>query len=112
MRLELALTAYGTDGFKEAFKQDIQNQPHTELPLQQGLTHSSYVSDEPFHAIVLSAEDVGDVIRVRTQIMYTGIIAGCACSDDPTPQDLMTESCVLVLDINKDSAQARVVLEQ
>jgi hypothetical protein len=108
--LKQALQEWGSPAFDEALKRDLEQLKAEQLPLQQGLSHSSYVSAEPFKAMVINATDEGAVIRVKAGIFYTGIIAGCSCSDDPGPTDVQPEYCDVWLDIDKSTAATTVTL--
>jgi len=104
------IQSLNTPEFKEALKDDIQTSDPRQLPLQQGLSLSSYVGSSPFSAIILDIADVSDVLQVKTGIFYTGIIADCSCSDDPTPTDEQNEYCELQFTINKKTAATTVKL--
>lgn len=80
------------------------------LPLQQGLSLSSYVGKSPVSAIILNTTEKTDSIQIKTGIFYTGIIAGCSCSDDPSPTDEQNEYCEVQFTINKDTAETTVTL--
>ncbi len=96
--------------FTDTFKQEVAELEHEHLPLQQGLSLSSYVSHEKVSAIIQNANDDENSIHIKAGIFYTGIIAGCSCSDDPTPLDTQNEYCELRFVINKENAQTTVSL--
>jgi hypothetical protein len=102
--------AWKTPGFDQILKGELEAIDASQLPLQQGLTLSSMVSPEPFSAIVIDKDENKEFIRCRVSIIYAGIIAGCSCADDPTPLDRQTEYCELLLEIDKESAETRVIL--
>lgn len=110
IKLTHAVNAWGSPSFNEVFKAEVEQLPATELPLQQGLSLSSYVSAEPFRVMVLHAEDEGSEVRVKAGIFYTGIIAGCSCSDDPTPTDLQQEYCDVLFALDKETGAATLTL--
>jgi len=110
IRLPNALNAWGTPAFEAILKQEIEQLDAAQLPLQQGLAVSSQVTDRPFQAMVIAAHEASGVIRVKTGIFYTGVIAGCSCADDPTPIDEQNEYCVLQLDIDRATADTTVTL--
>lgn len=110
IQLPQSLNAWGTPGFKETLKQEIERLDPALLPLQQGLSISSHVAERPFQALILGATEEAGSIRVKAGIFYAGIIAGCSCADDPTPIDEQTEYCVLQFDIDTATAAARVTL--
>lgn len=109
-RLNKSLNAWNTPGFKDVFQQQITQLDVSLLPLQQGLSISSHVTDRPVQAMILDMSDDADLIRVKTGIFYTGIIAGCSCADDPTPIAEQNEYCVLQFCIDKTSAETTVTL--
>ena len=80
------------------------------LPLQQGLSLSSYVGKSPVSAIILNTTEKTDSIQIKAGIFYTGIIAGCSCSDDPSPTDEQNEYCEVQFTINKTTAETTVTL--
>lgn len=108
--LPQSLKAWNSADFNEHFKAEVEQLKADELPLQQGLSLSSYVSGEPFKVMVIGTSDEGDVIRIKAGIFYTGIIAGCSCSDDPSPTDVQPEYCDIQFDINKHSAETTTTL--
>ena len=105
-----ALNAWNTSEFKDVLQQEIAQLDRDLLPLQQGLTISSHVTDRPVQAMILDLSDDADLIRVKAGIFYTGIIAGCSCADDPTPIAEQNEYCVLQFCIDKQSAETTVTL--
>lgn len=105
-----ALRAWNTDEFQAVLKQEIEQMEAARLPLQQGLSSSSYVTDRPFQAMIISVREESNLIRAKAGIFYTGVIAGCSCADDPTPIDEQTEYCVLQFDIDRATAEATVTL--
>lgn len=105
-----SLRAWNTPAFKAVLKQEIEQLDAGCLPLQQGLSSSSYVTDRPFQAMIISVSEDAGLIRAKAGIFYTGIIAGCSCADDPTPIDEQTEYCVVRFDIDRDTAEASVTL--
>ena len=98
------------EGFTLSFKQEIALLDHKHLPLQQGLSLSSYVSNEKVSAIVHNTDETPNNIIVKSGVFYTGIIAGCSCSDDPTPLDTQNEYCDLMIYIDKLTAETSVKL--
>ena len=108
--LNQSKNAWGSADFNQIFKREVAMLNHTSLPLQKGLTQSSYVSDEPVSAVVLKASINNSLIQIRAGIFYTGIIAGCSCADDPTPLDTQNEYCELLFTIHQDTGEAEVSL--
>ena len=110
IQLPNALHAWGTPEFEAVLKQEIEKLDARQLPLQQGLTVSSHVTDRPFHAMIIGASEEAGLIRAKAGIFYTGVIAGCNCADDPSPVDEQNEYCVVQFDIDRMSAQTTVRL--
>jgi hypothetical protein len=108
--LKKSLLAWGSSTFNDALKQEVEELRAEELPLQKGLSLSSYVSNEPFNIMVINAVEDDETIRVKAGVFYTGIIAGCSCSDDPGPTDVQPEYCDVQLEINKSNAGATITL--
>ena len=110
IRLTKSLNAWGTPDFKDILKAEIEQMGAEQLPLQQGLSTSSYALDDKLHALIINVTEEANFIRAKVGIFYTGIIAGCSCADDPTPVEEQTEYCVVQLDINKMTAETTVAL--
>ncbi len=108
IRLNAALSAWGTPDFEGLLKKELEQLGADQLPLQQGLSTSSYAIDSALTAIILSVSGDADVIRVKAGIFYAGIIAGCSCADDPTPVNENNEYCEVQLVIDKATAEATV----
>lgn len=104
------LDNFGTPDFNATLKNDILQIEKSQLPLQQALTQTSYVSDTDFSVVVLNSEDNGSTIIAKVGIFFFGIIAGSCCADDPTPVDELQEYCELEFTINKKTGEASIVL--
>lgn len=110
IRLPDSLDAWNTTDFKRTLKHELECIGPAGLPLQQGLSRSSYALDEPVTVVVLGVSDAGDAIHVRVGVFYSGIIAGCSCADDPTPVEAQNEYCELEVVIDKATAAAEIGL--
>lgn len=110
IRLPESLKAWGTPEFEAVLKQEIEHLDEKDLPLQQGLSVSSHVTERPFQAMIINTRAMPDLIRVKAGIFYTGVIAGCSCADDPTPVGELNEYCVLQFDIDGKTAETTVML--
>ncbi len=108
--LTAAIKAWGSPGFEEVLKEEIQQLDSAMLPLQQGLSRSSHVSDTKTSVVVLRLAETADAIEAKAGIFYAGIIAGSCCSDDPTPMSENTEYCEVLFEINKTTAETVVTL--
>jgi len=110
IKLPQTVQAFNSPDFKKIAKKEIQNTDPKLLPLQQGLSHSSYATDTAISVIILNFDEEKDTLQIKTGIFYSGIIAGCSCSDDPTPVDEQNEYCELQFEINKKTAETSVKL--
>lgn len=110
MQLQRILTAWSTPEFESIARQEIRSLNPYLLPLQQGLSHSSTASANHLDVRIISAIASDTQFKVKAGLFYTGIIAGCSCSDDPTPQDEINEYCEVLFEIDRDSGMATVSL--
>jgi hypothetical protein len=108
--LRKAVHAWNTSAFESVLKEEIEALDGTLLPLQQGLTRTSYAITEGFSAIIINVTELDDVIRAKVGLSYRGIIPGCSCADDPTPIDEVPEYCVAQFDIDRKTAETTVTL--
>ena len=110
MQLSKSLNAWNTPAFEEIVKQEIQCLDGKLLPLQQGLSHSSYACEGNFSVVILGVSDGETSICVKTGIFYTGLIPGCSCADDPSPDNEYAEYCEVEFTIDKATAETSVRL--
>lgn len=110
MRLTRVLNAWETPAFEAILKHEIEQMDAAQLPLQQGLAQSSYVSGDKRSVMILGISDDAGHIHVKLGIFYSGIIPGCSCADDPTPMSEIAEHCEMRLDIDKSTAETTIQL--
>lgn len=110
IKLNKAMQAWGSADFERILKDEIQQIEQNCLPLQEGLTLSSYVSGSDISAVILNVAETPDFIRAKTGIFYAGINAGSCCADDPTPLCEQTEYCEVQFEIDKATAETTVSL--
>jgi hypothetical protein len=108
MRLPASLDAWGEPHFAATLKRELAKHAH-ELPLQQALAHSSAVADEPVTVVLLDAQADDALVRVKVGIFFSGIVAGCSCSDDTTPVEPQTEYCELSLSIGRETGEVSLM---
>ncbi len=109
-RLSKSLVAWRTPDFENILKAEIEQLGAEQLPLQQGLSTSSYALDDKLKVRIICVSEEANSIRAKVGIFYAGIIAGCSCADDPTPVEEQVEYCVVQLEINKITAETTAVL--
>ena len=110
INLNKIITEWGTPTFADSLKLEVQNMNVDQLPLQKGLSASNIALDDNIKAIILNSLDSENIIVAKVGIFYTGVVAGCNCSDDPSPVDVQNEYCEVQLDINKTSGDTTVTL--
>lgn len=114
LRLAQSAAAWSTPGFNATLATELEalgpQHPALHPVLQAGLTNTSAVADEPITISILGIDKEEGQIRARLGVFYAGVIAGCSCSDDPTPMDSLTERCELLLDLDCPTGSARLSL--
>lgn len=110
MVLANSLASWPGEGFAVSLKSELAGLGNGQLPLHAGLRYASHVSDEPAAYTLLSVnQDAADII-VKLGVFYKGLVAGCSCADDPTPNTETNEYCVVELRINKLTAETELKL--
>ena len=110
IRLAKSLNAWKTPDFNNVLKSELEQLKVAELPLQQALTHSSFATESKFNVMIISVSEEPERIRAKAGIFYTGIIPGCSCANDPTPETEYSEYCEVQFDISKRTAETFVTL--
>ena len=109
-KLSLSLQAWNNSDFNAVLKKEIGSMPADHLPLQQGLSYSSYAIADNLSARIINVESDNEFILAKAGLFYAGVIAGCNCDDDPSPVDEINEYCEVLFSINKQTAEATVSL--
>lgn len=108
--LPRTLRAWDSADLAATFKQELAEQGHAHLPLQQSLRLSSSVLNTPITVLLQAAHATAQHLHIQAGIFYQGVTAGCSCADDPSSLSENTEYCVVRLMINRSDAQTSVVL--
>jgi len=108
LQLTKSLQAWNSAEFKSTFIRQLSQLSLDELPLQQALLLGSYATKDNLKIIVNSMTEQQDSLLITTGIFYSSIIAGCNCSDDPTPVDPNSEYCEMLFTINKLTAETDI----
>lgn len=108
IRFTDALNAWATPHFNAVLKQEIEALPIEQLPLQQCLSQGSYALDEKRSVMILSITTAGELIRIKAGILFSAMIAGCSCADDPSPIEAVNEYCELWLELDKGTGDVVV----
>ena len=110
VHLPQAVQAWGSPEFADIVKQEILQIDPALLPLQQGMSFGSYASGDNLSVMVLSSSEQANSIQVKAGIMFTGIVGGCHCADDPSPNNEHPEYCEVMFEIDKSSAITHIHL--
>ncbi|MCC6207534.1 MAG: hypothetical protein IT488_05235 [Gammaproteobacteria bacterium] len=110
IRLTHALSAWGTPGFNDALKHEVERLEYGQLPLYQALSAGSHVLEGTLSAMVIHASDGSGIIHAKVGMFYRSILTGCACADDPTPVNENNEYCVVRFSIDAATGTALVEL--
>lgn len=110
IRLMQSLNAWGTPGFADVLKKELEQLDADALPLQQGLSTGSHAIATSIRVLINATGEEAGFIRARAGILYAGIIAGCSCADDPTPVDEQPEYCEVRVDIDKRTGDTTIAL--
>ena len=110
MKLSNSLNAWGTPGYVEVLKRDVQSLPIDALPLQQGLVHGSYVIEEPRDVMVISSIEDNGSIKNTVGVFYNSMLGGCHCADDPSKAEPLNEYCEVQLNIDIETGEATAAL--
>lgn len=104
--LPRSLAAWPSPDFAATLKQELEQLDPAALPLQAGLSSSSYVQGDCFSVMVIGTTGDAESITAKIGIFYEGIVAGCNCADDPTPVEAQSEYCEVEVKIDKATAKA------
>lgn len=109
LHLPRTLRAWGGSGFEAALKRELAGQTER-LPLQQALRYSNQVAGTPVTVILRHVREMATALDIEVDILYQGQVAGCSCTDDPTPQSELDEHCPLRILLDKANASAALTL--
>ncbi len=105
MKLEKSAKAWGSPDFQRVFKQEIADNS-AGLPLQQGLSSSSYALTDRIDAMIIGSMEEEGVLKLKAGIFFEGVLGGCSCADDPTPVERQSEYCEMLIEIDGKTGEA------
>lgn len=111
-RLTRSLQAFGTPDFEATLKEELAALGPDVLGLQQGLIAGSVSLGRDIGIMLLRVREDPGRLAVRAGIFFTSALGGCACADDPTPEEENNEYCELELDIDCRTGEARIAIVQ
>ncbi|MEO5344077.1 MAG: hypothetical protein H7842_12210 [Gammaproteobacteria bacterium SHHR-1] len=93
----------------QAELQSAAHQPPLQDLLQAALRHGSQALDESLQVLLQGLTLEPERAELRLNLLFQGVIAGCNCADDPSPQQATTaEQCPLRLRIDRRTGQAQL----
>ncbi len=92
------------------FSQEIAAGSTDDLPLQQGMAHGNVADGETLSAMVIRSEIEPRHVRIHAGLFFSSVVAGCACTNDPTPMHTEPEYCEAVFEIERDDGGTTVRL--
>lgn len=110
--LTRSLQAFGTPDFEATLKQELAALGPDALGLQQGLMAGSVSLGRDIGIMLLRVREEPGRLAVRAGVFFTSALGGCACADDPTPEETNHEYCELELDMNRSTGEARITIVQ
>jgi hypothetical protein len=108
--LSESMKSWNSPGFASTLKRELGALDAGQLPLQRGLSATSYALDDKPEILFLSAAEDEACIRAKIGVFFFGIVAGCSCADDPTPVEPQSEYCEFEVRIDKATAAAMIAV--
>lgn len=106
--LRRSVAAFGTPDFAAALRADLAALGPDALGLQQALTAGSTAVCDGIDVMLLRQTESSDGLQVRIGVFFTSILSGCACADDPTPENTHSEYCEIDITIDRRTGMARI----
>ncbi|OOG22772.1 hypothetical protein B1C78_13935 [Thioalkalivibrio denitrificans] len=106
--MPICLEALGTPRFNTMLKEALTRLGVDVLPLQQGLRNGSVSLDKDLSITILDLRETPERVMVRVGAFYSSVLAGCACADDPSPENEYPEYCEMDLEIDRPDGTARI----
>jgi len=107
MQLSRVLQAWGSEAFVVVLKDEIENLPAGELPLQLAANEGGYIDDSNLTVTIITVDDTDSVIQARLGIFFTEVVANCSCGDEPMEKPAY---CEILLRIDKSTATTDVTV--
>ena len=105
LSFQKSINAWPDNRFKQVLNDQLMQLNLDQLPLQKALSQGSIATLDNLQFTINKSELDDDLLTVSIGVFFSSIIAGCNCSDDPTPVDLINEYCELTLIINRLTGQ-------
>lgn len=106
--LRRSLASFGSPGFEAVLKEELAALGPDALGLQRALTAGSLARPDDIGIMVLRHRERSDAIEVRAGVFFLSVLGGCACADDPTPENEHAEYCEIDVTIDRQTGEARL----
>jgi len=110
INLKNVVSEWGCSNFHSIIKSELEQLDIDQLQLQKGLSFSNFALNTDVKIIILNSTIKDKIISIKAGVFYTGIVAGCNCSDDPSPIDKQNEYCEILVSINNESGNTTIDL--
>jgi hypothetical protein len=106
--LTRSLAAFEKPEFEAVLREELAALGPDALGLQQALSAGNTALSDGIGIMILRSAGTSDPIRVRAGVFFKSILGGCACADDPTPENENAEYCEIDIIIDRRTAEAQV----
>lgn len=97
------LNAWGSDGFKQTLKEEMETFRRDVLPLEQVIDQGNRVYDNDLGVTVMRVSDDADTISARVGVFFAEVISCVSCGEgDPVDEAY----CEMQVTINKSNGEA------
>ncbi len=105
--LPQTLAAWPDGDLLSALNSELADADPGWLALERLMRHGNHVVGRPRFMILGSQAD-DKRLTLRLGVFFQSLVAGCACADDPTPEEPIEEYGEVWLHIDRDDAAARL----
>jgi len=109
IKLPQSLATFGTNQFNILLKQELAAIDKSELPLNRATTQGGLVNEEQVSILILTSIENTETIEIKLSVFFNEIVGGCSCGDPPMQ---INNHCEILLEINKQTANAKFILLQ
>jgi len=109
--LEKSCQAWDSPAFEETFKREVQALDAQQLQLHRAMQHGNHPGTRAPSVILLGSRGDQRSIEIRAGVLFSSVIGGCNCADDPSPLDEINEYCEMTFHIDRVSGETRIDLD-
>jgi len=106
--LQRSLKAFGSPDFAAVLREELAAFGPDALGLQQALSAGNTALSDGIGIMILHHLETSDTLQVRAGVFFTSVLGGCACADDPTPENENAEYCEIEITIDRRTGEALV----